>query len=221
METTGSVQYAWRGAPWQRARTGVSLHSHTSHSKETLDFIPRLAARVPVVRDLVRRQEAKYRRLHGEDFNYFNAWWTPPLGPREALVLERKQIEDLGLRPLVSISDHDNIEAPLLLRVLPEGPDTPVSVEWIITYRRVILHLGVHNLPPRRAHNAWNRWPLSPPIRAKATGEHARLAQRGARHAGRTSTILIGMRRALAGRFTIPSRRSFCGVTGPSCTLSS
>ena len=151
METTVSIQFAWRGAAWQRARAGVSLHSHTSHSKETLDFIPRFAAHVPVVRDLVRAQEAKYRGVHGQDLNYFNAWWTPPLGPREALAVERKQIEDLGLRPLVSITDHDNVEAPLLLRVLPEGRNTPVSVEWTVPYRGVILHLGVHNLPPRRA----------------------------------------------------------------------
>lgn len=150
METSASVQFAWRGTPWQRARTGVSLHSHTSHSKETLDFIPRFAAHVPIVRDLVRVQEAKYRGLHGKDLNYFNAWWTPPLGPREALAVERKQIEDLGLHSLVSISDHDNVEAPLLLRVLPEGRNTPVSVEWTVPFRGIILHLGVHNLPPRR-----------------------------------------------------------------------
>ncbi len=150
METSASVQFAWRGTPWQRARAGVSLHSHTSHSKETLDFIPRFAAHVPVVRDMVRAQEATYRGLHGKDLNYFHAWWTPPLGPREALEVERKQIEDLGLRSLVSISDHDNIEAPLLLRVLPEGRNTPVSVEWTVPFRGIILHLGVHNLPPRR-----------------------------------------------------------------------
>ena len=152
MQPSVSVQFAWHGAPWQRARTGVSLHGHTSHSRETLDFIPRVAARVPVVRDMVRAQEAKYRSLHGRELSYFDAWWTPPLGPREALAVERKQIEDLGLRSLVSITDHDNVEAPLLLRVLPEGRNTPVSVEWTVHYRGIILHVGVHNLPPRRAN---------------------------------------------------------------------
>jgi hypothetical protein len=73
------------------------------------------------------------------------------LGPREALAVERTQIEDLHLGALVSISDHDNIEAPLLLRVLREGRRTPVSVEWTVPYRGVIFHIGVHNLPPRRA----------------------------------------------------------------------
>jgi len=151
MDTTSSVHFAWRGAPWQRARTGVSLHSHTSHSRETLDFIPRIAAHVPVVRGLVRAKEDEYRRLYGRELNYCSAWWTPPLGPRESLSVERRQIERLGLQPLVSISDHDNVEAPLLLRLLPEGRQTPVSVEWTVPYRGVILHLGVHNLPPRRA----------------------------------------------------------------------
>jgi len=151
METSPSIGFAWRGTSWKLARTGVSIHSHTSHSKETLDFIPRFAAQVPLVRDLVKAQEANYRRLYERDLNYFNAWWTPPLGPRESLGVERGQIEGLGLRSLVSISDHDNIEAPQLLRLLPEGRSIPVSVEWTVPYRGVFFHLGVHNLPPRRA----------------------------------------------------------------------
>lgn len=156
VETNPLVRFAWRGTPWQRARTGVSLHSHTSHSKETLDFIPRFAAHVPLVRDLVRAQEEKYRSLNGRDLNYYDAWWTPPLGPRESLAVERGQIEGLGLQSLVSISDHDNIDAPLLLRLLPEGRSTPVSVEWTVPYRSVFFHLGVHNLPPRRATQCMN-----------------------------------------------------------------
>jgi hypothetical protein len=151
MATPSLIHFAWRGTPWKRVRTGVSLHSHTSHSQETLDFIPRIAANVPVLRNLVRAQEAKYRRLYGREFNYFNTWWTPPLGPRESLKVERTQCERLGLGALVSITDHDNIEAPQLLRLLPEGRLTPVSVEWSVPYRGVTFHLGVHNLPPRRA----------------------------------------------------------------------
>ncbi len=151
MDTIPSVHFAWRGTPWQRARTGVSLHSHTSHSRETLEFLPHIAAHVPGLLAMVRAEETRYRRLYGREINYQNAWWTPPLGPREALSVEREQIERLGLQSLVSISDHDNIEAPLLLRLLPEGRQTPVSVEWSVPYRGVFFHLGVHNLPPRRA----------------------------------------------------------------------
>jgi hypothetical protein len=151
MESEDSIQFAWHGAPWQRAVTGISLHSHTSHSKERLDFIPRLSSRVPILRSLVRAQERRYEERYGRAFNYLDAWWTPPVSPREALSLERRQIEEMGLRPLVSLTDHDTIEAPVLLRVLPEGLDTPVSMEWTVPYRGTFFHLGVHNLPSRSA----------------------------------------------------------------------
>ena len=151
MESVESIQFAWHGAPWQNAVTGISLHSHTSHSKERLDFIPRLSSSVPILRELVRVQERRYRERYGRDFDYRDAWWTPPLSPREALSVERRQIEELGLRPFVSLTDHDNIEAPVLLRVLPEGSDTPISTEWTVPYRGTFFHLGIHNLPPREA----------------------------------------------------------------------
>jgi hypothetical protein len=116
-----------------------------------LDFIPRLLAAVPPASALLRIYEDRYRRSHGCDLNYRNLWWTPPLGPKEALALERGQIEALGLQPLVSITDHDNIEAPLLLRVLNESRDAPLSVEWTVPWRDTYFHLGIHNLPGRQA----------------------------------------------------------------------
>lgn len=146
------IHFAWQKELSELGhRTGVSLHSHTSHSKETLDFIPRIASHVAPLREALRVYEARYRRVNGRELDYMSAWWTPPLGPREALQVERGQIEAAGLNALVSISDHDNIEAPLLLRVLSESRDVPVSVEWTAPYRGVMLHLGVHNMPPRRA----------------------------------------------------------------------
>ena len=148
-----SILCAWNQRPAISAfRRGVSLHSHTSHSKETLDFIPRFAAACPPVRAMLARYEARYRRIHGRELDYFSAWWTPPLGPREALAVERAQIEALGLPALVSITDHDNIEAPLLLRVLSESRDTPIGVEWTVPWRGPFFHLGIHNLPSRRAN---------------------------------------------------------------------
>ena len=43
-----TIHLAWdAGDALGRFRTGVSLHSHTSHSMETLDFIPRFLAAVP------------------------------------------------------------------------------------------------------------------------------------------------------------------------------
>lgn len=146
------VHFAWRNPEAARFyRSGVSLHSHTSHSRETLDFIPRLSHAAPLLRAAVAVQERRYRRIHGRELDYFSAWWTPPLGPREALAVERRQIEQLGIQPMVSLTDHDNIEAPLLLRVLPEGREVPVSVEWTVPWQETFFHLGVHNLAPRRA----------------------------------------------------------------------
>lgn len=43
-------------------------------------------------------------------------WWTPPLEPRQALDVEARQIEDrLGLAPIVALSDHDSLDAPMQL----------------------------------------------------------------------------------------------------------
>jgi predicted metal-dependent phosphoesterase TrpH len=100
----------------------------------------------------VQLNEWRYRRLHeGRSLDYNDCWWTPPLGPREAYRVEREQIERLGMKALVSLTDHDNIEAPLLLRVLPEGRHVPISLEWTISFEGVTFHLGVHNLSARKA----------------------------------------------------------------------
>jgi len=147
------IHLSWKPtSKWTSFRTGVSLHSHTSHSRETLDFIPRISSRIPIVREAVRFQERRYREANGRDLDYYQCWWTPPLSAREALHLERNQIQNsLKMQPLVSITDHDNIEAPMLLRVLSEGRDTPISVEWTVPFRHTFFHIGVHNIAPRRA----------------------------------------------------------------------
>jgi len=69
-----------------------------------------------------------------------------------ALQLERDQIRNvLGLVPMISLTDHDNIEAPTLLHVLPESRNVPISVEWTVPYKDTTFHVGIHNLPPARA----------------------------------------------------------------------
>lgn len=152
--TQPGIHFAWKTPLCKLGhRTGVSIHSHTSHSRETLDFIPRFGTHNRLLGEALKVYERRYRRIHGHDLDYFSAWWTPPLGPREALRVERQQIEDAGLDALVSISDHDNIEAPTLLRLLNEGREIPVSTEWSVPFRGAVLHLGVHNLPTRRAES--------------------------------------------------------------------
>jgi len=129
-------------------RTGVSLHSHTNHSKEGVYFILEYAARHAWLRRALAAEERRAIREQSTTLDFLRAYWTPPLPPLAAFALESNQIERrLGLGALVSITDHDNIEAPMLLRVVPEARRIPVSVEWTAPFRDATFHLGVHNLP--------------------------------------------------------------------------
>ena len=118
------------------------------HSVECLDFLPRYLKHVPVV----SRAVSGYERTGQVDFA--RAYWTPPLSPSSALRLEQEQITGLGLQPMVSLTDHDSIEAPIALQVTAGCTEVPISVEWTVPYHRAILHLGIHNLPPADAR----RW---------------------------------------------------------------
>ena len=98
--------------------TGVSLHSHTLHSQENaLSLGQHLMAFGPSA-DLVRRAHERYGDK-SLDKDLSRMWWTLQLAPRQALDVEARQIEDrLGLAPIVSISDHDSIDAPMQLQAL-------------------------------------------------------------------------------------------------------
>ena len=128
------VQFFWRDRSiLNNFRSGVSLHSHTMYSEESLGILPRLIA---------RHAQAD---LH-------NAFWTPPLPPRSAYRLEQKQIEaEFQLPGLVSLTDHDDIRAATLIRVLRRFQNAPVSTEWTIPFGPTFFHIGVHNLQPSQA----------------------------------------------------------------------
>jgi len=84
--------------------------------------------------------------------DFTRAYWTPPLTPMRAYETEKKQIRDvLGLESLVSLTDHDNIEAPVMLRTVAETAQIPISLEWSVPFRGTSFHLGVHNLPAANA----------------------------------------------------------------------
>jgi hypothetical protein len=57
----------------------------------------------------------------------------------------------MGLRPFVSITDHDTIEAPMSLQAIEPEKHIPVSVEWTVPYRGTFFHIGVHNIIGSRA----------------------------------------------------------------------
>lgn len=150
---TPSISYLWRDAQAPKDfRTGVSLHSHTNQSHETLDFLASFGNQYPVMRPLLTRLERRSEQLHGVRINYAASYWTPPMTPKLAYDLESGQINKLGLNAMVSITDHDSIAAPMLLRTVPSARQIPVSLEWSVPYGGVqSFHLGVHNLPSARA----------------------------------------------------------------------
>ncbi len=173
-----TVSYLWREP--QAARdyaTGVSLHSHTSQSRETLNFIADLTTDMPMVKKLIEWAENRCVQHSGIKPDYEKSFWTPPLNPRQAFELERNQIENAFQIPgLVSITDHDDISAPLLLRTLPSARHIPVSTEWSVPYanesavpgaKPTAFHLGIHNLPSADAAewiarlNAFTDMPLA------------------------------------------------------------
>jgi hypothetical protein len=138
-----------------RFRSGVSLHSHTMHSREFLGQLPGYISKMPIASYIIEREIGKLHLYGGRVVDFRRIYWTPPLSPREALELEKQQIERLFRLPaLVSISDHDDIEAGLHLQMLDPTVRVPISVEWTIPYEKAVFHLGVHNLPVSRA-NAW------------------------------------------------------------------
>ena len=145
---TSRVQFFWQDRSIHRDfRTGVSLHSHTMYSEESLEMIPRYTARVPYLGRAVRRQSEEFNRRNGFDLNFANAFWTPPFAPRQAYRLEEKQIQrQFQLPGLVSLTDHDDIQAGSLLRVLERFRNAPISTEWTLPVDTTFLHLGVHNM---------------------------------------------------------------------------
>lgn len=136
-------------------RTAVSLHSHTHHSMEYLDFLPGWTERLPVVSGLVRREIVRRRRRLGRPLDFSRAYWRPPLSPRAVLESELGQIaERCGTAGLVSITDHDSIDAGLALNALDAQTPHPVSVEWTVPFAGTTFHLGIHNLPRGAAQAA-------------------------------------------------------------------
>jgi len=150
-----SISYTWRKRDSSRGfNSGVSLHSHTCLSKETLDFLADMGSEYHILRPIFTNRE-RYCRDLGFELNYKASYWTPPLPPHLAFDLERRQIEDtLQIPALVSITDHDDITAPLILRSEAKSAHVPISVEWTAPYHDSVFHLGIHNLPAATA-SAW------------------------------------------------------------------
>ena len=121
-----TVNFAWRDSQSvEQFCTGVCLHGHTMHSEECLSFLPRYLHHVPGISQIVSGYEGGHTPV-----DFARAYWTPPLSPASALRLERTQIVNMDLRPLVSLTDHDNIEAGMSLQVTMAPREVPISLNF-------------------------------------------------------------------------------------------
>jgi len=147
-----SLHFLWKdGNAPHRYPTAVSLHGHTLHSWENLRFLNSFKLPLPLIPAVLRVAGWQHRRATGRDMALARVLWTPPLAPYEAYRLEARQIENLGLRPIVSLTDHDDVESGLALRRTPVAPAAPISFEWTVPFGQTFFHLGVHNLPAGEA----------------------------------------------------------------------
>src|SRR5262245_57957161 len=131
-------------------RAGVSLHGHSDCSRESLDFLPRLARGIPYVAAAFDWTMAACHRERGRPFDFASMYWRPPVTPADFMASERAQIENrFECAALVALTDHDTLEGPSKLRAIGAG-EVPLSVEWTIPIDETVLHLGVHGIPPHR-----------------------------------------------------------------------
>jgi len=131
----------------QNAKTGVSLHCHTQYSKEMLDFIPHYAEKLPIISYFWKKERDKYLKEQGKGIDFSTAYWSPPMTERDVYRIEKTQMNEAGLEAIVSISDHDGIDANLKLGEETENAVAPISLEWTVPFEYGFFHVGVHNLP--------------------------------------------------------------------------
>lgn len=133
------------------AKKGVSLHCHTEHSKEMLDFIPHYAEKLPIIAHFWRKERDRYQEREGKAIDFSTAYWSPPLTANDVYRIEKEQIHACGLDSIVSLTDHDSIDANLKINENFEGETAPISLEWTVPFSYGFFHVGVHNLPKDRA----------------------------------------------------------------------
>ena len=86
--------------------------------------------------------------MHGIRIDYAASYWTPPMTPKLAFELESRQIEKLDLAPMVSITDHDNINgAHAAAHGSQRAADSGFAGVDAFRLAEQSFHLGVHNLP--------------------------------------------------------------------------
>lgn len=135
----------------REAKTGVSLHCHTEHSKEMLDFVPHYAEKFPIISYFWKKERDEYLKNSGKGIDFSTAYWSPPLTPQQVCDIEKDQINKAGLDAIVSLTDHDSIDANIEVNEQTQNAKAPISLEWTVPFEYGFFHVGVHNLPKTRA----------------------------------------------------------------------
>jgi len=133
------------------AKTGVSLHCHTEHSKEMLEFIPHYADQLPIISYFWNKEREKYLKREGKVPDFSTGYWSPPMTAHDVYDIEKEQINRAGLEAIASITDHDSIDANLKIGETVANENAPISLEWTVPFSYGFFHVGVHNLPKDRA----------------------------------------------------------------------
>src|SRR5215207_2731022 len=110
-----------------KAKTGVSLHCHTQYSKEMLDFVPHYAEKLPIISYFWKKERDKYLKEQGKGIDFSTAFWSPPMTEEDVFRIEKAQMNDAGLEAIVSLSDHDSIDANLKLNEQNANAVAPIS----------------------------------------------------------------------------------------------
>ncbi len=116
-----------------------------------LDFVPHYAEKLPIISRFWRREKERYFEREGFYPDFSEAFWSPPLSPASVYEIEKEQINEIGLDAIVSITDHDSIDATLIVNEQKENAQAPISMEWTVPFDYGFFHVGVHNLPKESA----------------------------------------------------------------------
>lgn len=73
------------------------------------------------------------------------------MSPDDVYSIEKEQINKTGLEAMISLTDHDSIDAPLHVNQEVDNSRAPISMEWTVPFDYGFFHVGVHNLPNAQA----------------------------------------------------------------------
>ncbi len=148
------ISYLWDDAHAAREFvSGVSLHSHTNQSKDTLDFLANLGHQRPWICTILSRVERHCRGKQYIRLDYKRGYWTPPLTTRLALIWNLR-FDPVFLRHMPDVirtlrsfrPDVLHITGPseigMLGAALAHHLDVPLVASW---------HTNVHEYAARRS----------------------------------------------------------------------